>query len=178
MSMGKEQFEIAVLPGDGIGPEVVAAAIAVMEAVQSAIGKFHLRLTHYPAGALAYQQTGTALSENMFGDILSDLSAGLVGGMGMAPSGDIGDGHALFQPAHGSAPDIAGSGKANPTAALLSVAMMYEWLAERSGFDALAEGGSLVRQAVEHVFADGSVVPYEFGGSSGTQEIAALHAGW
>ena len=52
--------------------------------------------------------------ENMFGDILSDLGAGLIGGMGMAPSGDIGDEHAVFQPCHGSAPDIAGSGKANP----------------------------------------------------------------
>jgi len=66
------------------------------------------------------------VTENMFGDILSDLIAGLVGGMGMAPSADIGDRHALFQPAHGSAPDIAGQGKANPTAMLLSAAMMLE----------------------------------------------------
>ena len=54
------------------------------------------------------------VTENMFGDILSDLGAGLIGGMGLAPSGDIGDKHALFQPSHGTAPDIAGTGKANP----------------------------------------------------------------
>ncbi|MEM6762840.1 MAG: isocitrate/isopropylmalate family dehydrogenase, partial [Pseudomonadota bacterium] len=60
------------------------------------------------------------VTENMFGDILSDLAAGLVGGMGYAPSADIGDNHAVFQPAHGSAPDIMGTGKANPTAAILS----------------------------------------------------------
>ena len=56
------------------------------------------------------------VTENMFGDILSDLAAGLIGGMGMAPSADIGDRHAMFQPCHGTAPDIMGQGKANPTA--------------------------------------------------------------
>jgi 3-isopropylmalate dehydrogenase len=69
--------------------------------------------------------------ENMFGDILSDLGAGLVGGMGMAPCAEIGDNHALFQPAHGSAPDIAGRDLANPTAMLLSTAMMLDWLGRR-----------------------------------------------
>src|SRR5205085_1273678 len=58
--------------------------------------------------------------ENMFGDILSDMTAGLIGGMGMAPSADIGDRHAVFQPCHGTAPDIMGQGKANPTAMILS----------------------------------------------------------
>ncbi len=71
------------------------------------------------------------VTENMFGDILSDLAAGMIGGMGMAPSADIGDKHALFQPAHGTAPDIAGKGKANPTAMILSAAMMLDWLAVR-----------------------------------------------
>ena len=68
------------------------------------------------------------VTENMFGDILSDLGAGLVGGMGMAPSADLGDRYAVFQPSHGSAPDIAGRGIANPVAAILSVAMMLDWL--------------------------------------------------
>src|SRR5208283_4721050 len=68
------------------------------------------------------------VTENMFGDILSDLAAGLVGGMGMAPSADIGDAHAVFQPSHGSAPDIARRGIANPVATILSAAMMLEWL--------------------------------------------------
>ena len=68
------------------------------------------------------------VTENMFGDILSDLAAGLVGGMGLAPSADIGDRYAVFQPSHGSAPDIAGRGIANPVATILSAAMMLEWL--------------------------------------------------
>ena len=69
--------------------------------------------------------------ENMFGDILSDLGAATVGGLGMAPSGDIGDRHALFQPSHGTAPDIAGKGIANPMAAILSAALMLPWLGQQ-----------------------------------------------
>ncbi len=75
------------------------------------------------------------VTENMFGDILSDETAALVGGMGMAPSADVGDRHGLFQPCHGSAPDIAGQGKANPTATILSAAMMLDWLADRGHGD-------------------------------------------
>src|SRR5690606_8845944 len=85
-------------------------------------------------------QYDVLVTENMFGDILSDLIAALVGGMGMAPSADIGDHHAVFQPAHGTAPDIAGKGIANPSAMLLSAAVMLEWLAERHTDPALADG--------------------------------------
>ncbi len=116
------------------------------------------------------------VTENMFGDILSDLTAGLVGGMGMAPSGDIGDAHGLFQPCHGSAPDIAGEGKANPTATILSAAMMLDWLAQRSGLEALADAGRRLERAVDAVYHDGSVKPYELGGRDGTQAIAAAVA--
>src|ERR1700750_1326044 len=77
--------------------------------------------------------------ENMFGDILSDLTAGLIGGMGMAPSADIGDKYAVFQPCHGTAPDIMGQGKANPTAMILSAAMMLDWLAGKHQLDRAAE---------------------------------------
>ena len=80
------------------------------------------------------------VTENMFGDILSDLGAGLIGGMGMAPSADIGDSHAIFQPCHGTAPDIAGKGLANPTAMLLSAAMMLDWLGDRHGNASLKRG--------------------------------------
>src|SRR5262249_55164459 len=73
------------------------------------------------------------VTENMFGDILSDLPAGLIGGMGMAPSADIGDTHAVFQPCHGTAPDIMGKGLANPTAMILSAALLLDWLADRHG---------------------------------------------
>ena len=91
--------------------------------------------------------------------------------MGMAPSADIGDEHAVFQPCHGSAPDIFGQGKANPTACILSAAMMLEWLAERSGNPALAGAAKKIERAVDVVFASKKVVPAEFGGSAGTRSI-------
>lgn len=117
------------------------------------------------------------VTENMFGDILSDLLAGLVGGMGMAPSGDIGDCHGLFQPAHGTAPDIMGQGKANPTAMILSTAMMLGWLSERSGDDRLMDGVTLIENAIESAFAEGDIHPMEFGGPHGSAAIAAAILG-
>ena len=116
------------------------------------------------------------VTENMFGDILSDETAALVGGMGMAPSGDVGDDHGLFQPCHGSAPDIAGQGKANPTATILSAAMMLDWLAERHGDPALAQAAKRIEDAVDRAFAGGRLVPFEFGGGDGTAAIAAAVA--
>jgi 3-isopropylmalate dehydrogenase len=112
------------------------------------------------------------VTENMFGDILSDETAALVGGMGMAPSGDIGDRHGLFQPCHGSAPDIAGQGKANPTAMLLSVVLMLDWLGERHGDQALVTAAARLDRAIKDVFATGLVLPFEFGGRDGTTAIA------
>jgi 3-isopropylmalate dehydrogenase len=109
--------------------------------------------------------------ENMFGDILSDLTAGLIGGMGMAPSADIGDRHAVFQPCHGTAPDIMGQGKANPTAMILSAAMMLDWLADKHGLQSAAEAGERIERAVDKAYAEG-ITPMEFGGSNGTTEIA------
>ncbi len=82
------------------------------------------------------------VTENMFGDILSDLGAALMGGMGMAPSADVGDRHAVFQPCHGTAPDIAGRGVANPTAMFLSAAMMLEWLGELHDVNACRRAGA------------------------------------
>lgn len=109
--------------------------------------------------------------ENMFGDILSDLTAGLVGGMGMAPSADIGDHHAVFQPCHGTAPDIMGQGKANPTAMFLSAAMMLDWLADKHGIESAAQAGERIERAVDKAYADG-IKPAEFGGTNGTADIA------
>ena len=111
------------------------------------------------------------VTENMFGDILSDLGAGLIGGMGMAPSADIGDRHAIFQPCHGTAPDIAGTGLANPTAMFLSGAMMLEWLGERHGVAQCGEAARRLTAAVEAAFASGDIVSYENGGTSGMAEI-------
>jgi 3-isopropylmalate dehydrogenase len=105
--------------------------------------------------------------ENMFGDILSDLGGGLVGGMGLAPCAELGDEHGLFQPAHGSAPDIAGQDKANPVATILSAAMMLDWLGERHGLPALGEGAMLIQDAVEEAFAARVLRPMEFGGDQG-----------
>lgn len=111
------------------------------------------------------------VTENMFGDILSDLAAGLIGGMGMAPSADIGDRHAVFQPCHGTAPDIMGQGKANPTAMILSAAMMLDWLAERHDHAPAAEAAQRIEAAVDRAFK-GGVSPIEFGGRDGTAVIA------
>src|SRR6201987_3691660 len=91
--------------------------------------------------------------ENMFGNILSDLTAGLIGGMGMAPSAVIGDRHAVFQPCHGTAPDIMGQGKANPTAMILSAAMMLDWLADKHGLQNAAEAAERIEQAVDEAYA-------------------------
>lgn len=112
------------------------------------------------------------VTENMFGDILSDLSAGLIGGMGMAPSADIGDEHAVFQPCHGSAPDIAGQGLANPAAMVLSGAMMLDWLGHRHSEKSAVKAGRLLQAAVDEAFASG-LKSIEFGGNDGTVAIVS-----
>ena len=109
--------------------------------------------------------------ENMFGDILSDLAAGLIGGLGMAPSADIGDTHAVFQPCHGTAPDIMGQGRANPTAMILSAAMMLDWLADRHDHSPAAEAAQRIERAVDKAYGNG-IRPMEFGGGDGTDAIA------
>ncbi|PWE80001.1 3-isopropylmalate dehydrogenase [Bradyrhizobium sp. SUTN9-2] len=108
--------------------------------------------------------------ENMFGDIVSDITASLIGGLGMAPSADIGDKHAVFQPCHGTAPDIMGQGKANPTGMILSAAMMLDWLADKHGIESAAEAGETIERAVDQVYA-GGIKPMEFGGGNGTADI-------
>ncbi|GAA6209092.1 isocitrate/isopropylmalate dehydrogenase family protein [Cognatishimia sp. WU-CL00825] len=113
------------------------------------------------------------VTENMFGDILSDLGAGLMGGLGLAPSADIGLENAVFQPCHGSAPDIAGQGLANPHAMILSAAMMLDWLGIKHDNPALLADGKRLREAVENVVADGRVLTRDLGGSAGTQDAAA-----
>ncbi len=112
------------------------------------------------------------VTENMFGDILSDLAAGLVGGMGMAPSADIGDEAAVFQPAHGSAPDIAGRGIANPVAAVLSVALMLEWLKHPSTI----RGAAWIREAVKRIFENPNLRTPDLGGPLRTSEMGDLLA--
>jgi len=110
------------------------------------------------------------VTENMFGDILSDLAGGLVGGMGMAPSGDIGDDCAIFQPSHGSAPDIAGKDIANPTATILSAAMMLDWL----GHEQTQRGSKMIEAAVQRVFDNPSNRTPDMGGELTTSGITDL----
>lgn len=109
--------------------------------------------------------------ENMFGDILSDLAGGLVGGMGMASCAEIGDNHGLFQPAHGSAPDIMGQDKANPLAAILSGALMLDYLADKADNEKFAVAGELINEAIERGFTANRIRPIEFGGDMGTKAV-------
>jgi len=109
--------------------------------------------------------------ENMFGDILSDLAGGLVGGMGMAACGEVGEEIGLFQPAHGSAPDIMGQDKANPLAAVLSGAMMLDYLAEKASRPALLDAATLIENAVDDGFSQNRLRPIEFGGDMGTKAV-------
>ena len=102
---------------------------------------------------------------NLYGDIVSDLAAGLVGGLGVAPGANIGETAAVFEPVHGSAPKYAGQDKANPTALILSAALMLRHIGE-------TDVAALVETAVRSVIAEGTTVTYDLGGSAGTDEFA------
>ena len=110
--------------------------------------------------------------ENQFGDILSDLGAGIVGGLGLGPSGEIGEDRGLFQPSHGTAPDIAGKNIANPLATILSAAMMLDWLGDRHQDTACETAANLLERSVENVLAEGSVLTPDLGGNSTTRDVA------
>jgi 3-isopropylmalate dehydrogenase len=111
------------------------------------------------------------VTENQFGDILSDLGAGLVGGLGLAPSAELGDRHGLFQPSHGTAPTLAGKDVANPLATILSGAMMLDWLGESRNGPAATAAGRRIEAAVAKVLADGRVRTPDLGGTSGTRAV-------
>src|SRR6202166_2759397 len=89
------------------------------------------------------------VTTNLFGDILSDEAAQLVGGLGLAPSANIGETSAIFEPVHGAAPDIAGKGMANPVAMILTTCMMLEWLGEAKEDRSCVDAASAVRKSVE-----------------------------
>lgn len=103
---------------------------------------------------------------NLYGDILSDLCAGLVGGLGVVPGANIGENIAIFESVHGSAPDIAGKGLANPTAAILSAAMMLDYLGEQSKSEEII-------QAVELIICEGEKVTADLGGHATTDEMTS-----
>ena len=110
-------------------------------------------------------QYDVILTENLYGDILSDLCSGLVGGLGLVPGANIGVEAAIFEAVHGSAPDIAGQDKANPTALLQSAVLMLHHLDER-------ETADKVQKAIEKVYADGKSLTRDVGGSVGTKAFA------
>src|SRR5574340_640082 len=101
---------------------------------------------------------------NLYGDIISDLAAGLVGGLGIVPGANIGDNHAVFEAVHGTAPDIAGKGLANPTAMMQSAALMLNHIGER-------EAAERLQDAIETVYAEGRHLTRDVGGTAGTDEF-------
>ena len=111
------------------------------------------------------REYGVLVTSNLFGDILSDLASQLVGGLGFACSGNLGDRFAVFEPVHGSAPKYAGLYKVNPMAMLLTVKMMLDWLQEK-------EKAAALESAIAAVIAEGRVRTYDMGGSSSTLEMA------
>ncbi|NUQ53828.1 MAG: isocitrate/isopropylmalate dehydrogenase family protein [Phycisphaerales bacterium] len=114
------------------------------------------------------------VAENMFGDIVSDLCAGLVGGLGFAPSANMGDKYAVFEPTHGSAPKYAGQYKVNPIAMLLTVKMMFDWLGSGHAGGGAKEKDMAARleAAIARVIKEGKVRTYDMGGKNTTLEVA------
>ncbi|HBI83066.1 MAG TPA: 3-isopropylmalate dehydrogenase [Alcaligenaceae bacterium] len=111
------------------------------------------------------------VAENMFGDIISDLGAATVGGMGIAPSGEVGDTHGLFQGAHGSAPDIAGQNIASPLATVLSGALMLRWLSDRHSDSSLLASAQRVERAVEAMLSEKIAIPRDLGGNASCTDV-------
>ena len=112
------------------------------------------------------QQFDVLLLPNLYGDVMSDLAAGLVGGLGVVPSGNIGDNGALFEAVHGTAPDIEGKGLANPTALLMSSILMLDYLGERSA-------ARRIETALEQVYTEAKHTTHDVGGKAGTDEFTA-----
>ena len=149
-----------VLPRtDGRFDEAVAEAAADRDGVV---------YEHLHADDVAHQQVidpgrfDVIVAPNSFGDVLSDLGAGTIGGLGLAPSGCYGDAGAYFEPVHGTAPDIAGEGIINPTATILSGAMLLEYLGEEAA-------GAAVRDAVAETYVAGEVLTPDQGGTASTE---------
>ncbi len=116
------------------------------------------------------QQYGVLVTSNLFGDVVSDLCAQLVGGLGFAASGNIGDKFAVFEPTHGSAPKYAGQNKVNPIATFLAAKLMLDWLGE-------SEKATRLENAIATVIAEGQVRTYDMGGGATTMQMAEAVAG-
>ncbi|MCX8173224.1 MAG: isocitrate/isopropylmalate dehydrogenase family protein [Thermoplasmata archaeon] len=147
---------------DGLFAEIFREKVAdeEVETEEVYVDTCALRLVTSP------ERFDVILTLNLYGDILSDLAAGLVGGLGFAPSANIGESYAMFEPVHGSAPDIAGKDAANPTAMILSAAMMLDYLK-------MEEEAARIRKAIAAVYASG-VKTRDIGGETGTKKFADL----
>ena len=117
------------------------------------------------------QDVDVLVASNMFGDIVSDLCAQLVGGLGFACSANIGDGFAIFEPTHGSAPKYAGQYKVNPMAMLLSVKMLFDYLG-------LSEKADALEGAIARVIEEGTIRTYDMGGEASTMDVAKAVASY
>jgi 3-isopropylmalate dehydrogenase len=122
------------------------------------------RLVRHP------EQFDVVVTENLFGDTLSDLAGELVGALGMSGSVNAGATQAMAQAAHGSAPDIAGQGVANPVGMIVSAAMLLSWLGDRHGDAAGTRAGALIEAAVDAVLATGTSTP-DVGGRATTRSF-------
>jgi isocitrate dehydrogenase (NAD+) len=139
--------------------EKVAKTCPEIEAQSMIVDNASMQLVMRP------EQFDVLLCENLYGDIVSDLCAGLIGGLGLVPGANIGEKGAVFEAVHGSAPDIAGKGIANPTALLQSAILMLRHIEERAAADK-------IEQAMLEVFEEGKVRTRDIGGTASTDEFA------
>lgn len=160
---------VTVVEKPNILRETSGLMIREARRIASAYGQIELRETNIDAQMMWLLKNpndyGVMVTSNMFGDILSDLSAQLVGGLGFASSGNIGDNFAIFEPTHGSAPKYAGQYKVNPIAMLLTTRLMLDWLAER-------DKALDLERAIGAVIAEGKIRTYDMGGTNSTLEMA------
>ncbi|HDD56731.1 MAG: NAD-dependent isocitrate dehydrogenase [Thaumarchaeota archaeon] len=147
------------------------------ESCMSILRGFDLKVEDMYVDNAAYQliinpsRFDVILTPNMFGDILSDEAAGIIGTLGVCPSANIGDEHGLFEPVHGAAPSIDPK-YANPTATILSAAMMLEWLGKRHGDRLMTDASSEIRSSIESVLNEGKILTPDMGGNASTMDFA------
>src|SRR5262249_44828492 len=121
--------------------------------------------------AMAPQQYDVVVTTNQFGDILSDIGAGVVGGLGLAPGLCVGERQAMAQATHGSAPDIAGRNIANPYAMIVSGGMLLGWLGRKRNAPKSVQAGELIAAAVDRIIRDRNQLTRDLGGTASTQQM-------
>jgi len=160
--------------GDGLFADEcrkVAARFPDVEFEEVIVDTFAMRLVMNP------QQYDVIVTTNLYGDILTDEAAGLIGGLGLAPGVNASLTHAMAQATHGSAPDIAGKNLANPYAMIMSGKMLFDWLAMKRGEPKAAAAAARIGRAVEQVIADARHLTRDLGGTAGTREMGDAVAG-